>query len=1039
MRLPKLAIDNYQFVVIIVFMAILTGTVSYLTMPRSEDPVTDFPIYVIRVIYPGTSPEDLEDLVVDPIEDVMNEIEDIEEIRSTIQEGVVVMRVEASFDIDDFDDKYDEVVAALNTVQSQLPDEILLIESEHVSPLGTSILQFAVTSEDAPYSQLIDVSEDLEDEINKVAGVRTVDIEAYPEEEIRVSLDFQKMANQQISLMEVIGILQGNNSNVPGGDIDADTKSFTIQTSGGYESLEEIRNTVIRSGDGQILFLKNIAEIDFNYADDRFVARYRKNKAVYVSVTQKEGLNILSLTDEIKARVEAFQDQIPPNVEVYNVFEQAPAVSKRINDFFVNLIQGVALVGIIILLFLGLRSALIIMFVIPTSILMAIGILDLSSYGLQQISIAGLVIALGLLVDNGIVVIENINRYMKDGYLLKEAAYKGTAEVGWAIVSSTVTTLLSFFPLTMLNTGAGSFLRSLPLIVVYALIASLILALTFTPLLASIFLKDRNKIKPDHEADESENKAISKSSKSNWVDRSLDHFIDKIYRKVLLFSLKRSILVVIIAVLCFVGSLSLFPYVGVSLFPAADKPLLLIDIDAPEGTSLARTEEAALFVESVLDTVSLVKDYTTNIGHGNPRVYYNRNPVTFQKSHAQLMVNLKEWKFESFYVLIDQLRAKFDDYAGAKITLSELKNGPPIEAPVAIRVLGDDFDTLKVLARKVEEIIARTEGIINVDNPSALDKTDLKIAINKDKAGMLGVPIADIDLSVRAAMTGLNLGQINFDNGDDYNLVVRMPFDEKPGIEDFNKIYVPSRSGAQVPLNQLAKLTFQAGASEILHYNLERNFTVTADVKDGYNINNVSQKILQEIEQIDFPRGYEYRVAGELEAQSDSFGGLGQILIVALVGIFAVLVLQFKSFAQPFIVFSAIPLAFVGSIITLFLTGWTFSFFAFVGFTSLVGIVINNSIILVDYTNQLLERGINVQDAIVRACETRFTPIILTSLTTIFGLLPLTLTQSGLWTPLGWTIIGGMISSTLLTLLIVPILYKWFTKPPSEIKPVIRP
>ncbi|MEO1654012.1 MAG: efflux RND transporter permease subunit, partial [Bacteroidota bacterium] len=392
----------------------------------------------------------------------------------------------------------------------------------------------------------------------------------------------------------------------------------------------------------------------------------------------------------------------------------------------------------------------------------------------------------------------------------------------------------------------------------------------------------------------------------------------------------------------------------------------------------------------------------------------------------------------SFYRLLNDLRDSFKVYAGAKITISELKNGPPIEAPVAIRVVGESFDTLKVWAKKVEDIIARTEGIINVDNPSALNKTDLKVRINKDKAGMIGLPIEDIDLAVRAALTGIEVSQVNFESGDKYDMVLRIPFEEKPSIEDFEKIYIPTRGGDQVPLKQVAQLEFQASASEVLHYNLERNFTVTADVLKGYNINNVSQEVISGLSELKFPKGYTYRVAGELEAQSDSFGGLGQILVIALVGIFAVLVLQFRSFAQPFIVFSAIPLAFVVSILALFITGWTFSFFAFVGFTSLVGIVINNSIILVDYTNQLLERGIGIKESIIQACETRFTPIILTTLTTIFGLLPLTLTNSGLWSPLGWTIIGGMITSTFLTLLVVPILYIWLTKPKEKLKPVIK-
>jgi len=1036
MKLPKIAIDNYQFVLVIVLMSVLTGTISYFTMPRSEDPVVKFPIFTILAVYPGTSPTDLEELIVDPIEDAVNEVEDIEEIRSQIQEGIVLIRVEATYGIE-IDDKFDEVSTAINNIRSSLPQNLALFEVKKVSPLGVAILQLAVTSEDAPYSQLLKVSENLEDELKTVSGVRTVEVEAYPEEEVRVSLDFQKMAQQNIPLKQVIGLLQGNNTNIPAGDVEADSKSFVIKTSGGYKSLEEIRNTIISASGNEIVYLRDIATIDYDYADERFIARYQKKKAVYVTITQKEGFNILSLTENLRKKIEDFKKRLPEKVGVHYVFEQAPAVAGRINDFFTNLGQGVLLVGAIILLFLGFRSALIVMMVIPTSIIMAIGALDLGGYGLQQISIAGLVIALGLLVDNGIVVIENINRFLKEGYTLYEASYKGTSEVGWAIVSSTVTTLLSFFPLTQLNSGAGSFLKSLPMIVIYALIASLLLALTFTPLIASKSLISRRpKKKKNQTKAEAE---VLTELKPTWVERQITSFIEKVYRPVLQFSLRYAVIVVIFSFMSFVGAMLLFPYVGVSLFPTADKPLLLIDINAPEGTGLKTTEKVALFVEKVLDKKSLIKDYTTNIGHGNPRVYYNRVPVSFKKNHAQMMVNLKEWERDSFYGLLAELRKEFDSYPGAKITISELKNGPPIEAPVAIRIVGDNFDTLKTYAKKVEKILDNSEGTLNVNNPSSFDKVDLKVKINKDKAGLIGIPIEDIDLTVRAALTGINASQINMNNGDKFDLVVRLPLDKgKPKIEDFDKIYLSTRSGEQVPLNQVAILEFESNNPEILHYNLLRNFTVTSDILDGYNINEVSQAIIKEVEKIQFPPGYSFKIAGEVEAQSDSFGGLGQILLVALIGIFAVLVLQFRSFTQPFIVFSAIPLAFVGSILSLYLTGWTFSFFAFVGFTSLVGIVINNSIILVDYTNQLLDRGILLKDAIQQACETRFIPIVLTTMTTIFGLLPLTLTNSGLWAPLGWTIIGGMISSTFLTLLIVPILYTWFTKPAENLKPVIK-
>lgn len=1023
MRLPKIAIQNYQFVLILVALTLMTGIISYNTMERSEDPVTEFPIYVVTAIYPGTSPEDIEELVVDPLEEVINEVDDIVEIRTTIKEGIALIRIESTYDVD-FEEKYEELQQEIVSIRDELPEELAFFGFRQVSPLEVNILQVALHTENVDYGELLDLAENLEDDLSKVSGVRKVEIEAYPEEEIRVSLDFQRMANLNIPLAQVIGILQGNNANIPGGDLNGGDKSLNIKTSGGYKSIDEVANTVVSaSPEGDVVYLKDIADVHFDYEDDQFIARYQKQNTIYVSVNQKENRNILDINEALQEKLTAFEENLPDGVKMTTVFVQAPAVAKRIDDFFVNLIQGVLLVGAVILLFLGFRSAAIVMTVIPTSIIIAIGALDMSGFGLQQISIAGLVIALGLLVDNGIVVIENINRFRKLGYSLKNAAIEGTSEVGWAIVSSTVTTLLAFFPLTQMKSGAGEFLKSLPIIVIYSLIASLILALSFTPLLASIFLKK----------DKNEEDTV-KPKKANLIQRFINFLINQLYRPTLKFSLKMPLLVIIASIAVFVGSLTLFPLVGVSLFPTADKPLLLIDIDAPEGTNLNKTMEAAMFVESVLDTTSLVKDYTTNVGHGNPKIYYNRQPENYKKSHAQMMVNLNKWEYESFYELINNLRTVFKEYPGAKITVDELKNGPPYEAPVAIRVIGENFDTLRVLSEKLEKVIQETEGTINVDNPASIEKIDLKVNINKDKAGLIGLPIRDVDLAVRAGLTGIKVTDITTESGDKYPLIVRLPFEDKIKLGDFGRIYIPTVNGVQVPLSQVASVELEGVATQILHFNLDRNNTVTAGVKDGYNVNEVTLEIMSKLEEIELPKGYEFYIAGEFEAQQSSFGNLGQILVVALVGIFAVLVLQFKSFVQPLIVFAAIPLAFMGSIFALFLTGWTFSFFAFVGFTSLVGIVINNSIILVDYTNQLVAKGMSIKEAIFEACETRFTPIILTTLTTILGLLPLTMTASGLWTPLGWTIIGGMISSTFLTLLIVPILYKWFTKTKKQEK-----
>lgn len=1009
MKLPKIAIENYQFVIILVVVGTLIGINAFMTMPRSEDPSPDFPFYTIISVFPGTSPEDMEELVVDPIEEALEEVDNVKRIESKIEDGLAITSVEGFFGIDT-DEQYDDVQTAVNNIKKDLPENLYSLDIERFEPAKTvNIQQFALVSDDAPYFLLNDYAENLEKELKKIRGINDVEVEAEPEEQIRISVDFQKIAQQNIALNQIIGILQGNNANIPGGDLKAGIKSFNIKSSGGYRSLEEIRNTVISAQDDKIVYLKDIAEINFDYEDLRWKASYMGKTAIFLTLTQKEGENIINLSDEIWSVVEDFKGQLPQQIELVSAFEQAPAVQERISDFFINLMQGVLLVGAVILLFLGFRPSLIIMTVIPISVLMAVGALDFSGFGLQQISIAALVIALGLLVDNGIVVIENIVRFQKMGYSFKEAAYKGTTEVGYAIISSTVTTLLAFFPLIMMESGPGEFLRSLPLTVIYVLSFSLILALTVTPILAGRLLKHK------------------KGNRSGGLNLYMKKVINNIYRPALNFSLRRPWLILGTAVVIFVGSLMLFPSIGVSFFPTADKPMLLIEIDAPDGTSIDGTQQAVEYVSDILDTTQYVKNYTTNAGHGNPTVYYNRIGENYKKNHGQVLVNFEYWDPPLFYSTLDVFRKEFAKYPGAKITFSELKNGPPFEAPIEIKIIGEDLDTLTRLASAVERIIKATPGTENVENPLAINKTDLKVAINRDKAGMIGLPIQDMDLSVRASLAGLELDEVSLSDGQEYPMVIRMPFTDKPGIGDFNKVYFATMGGAQVPLKQVVNIQFESVVNEILHFNTERSTSITADVINPDKTTSITEEIIQQLDLVSLPTGYEFFIAGEYETQQESFGDLGKLLLLAMIGIFAVLVLQFKSIKQPLIVFSAIPLAITGSFVALYITGWSFSFFAFVGFISLVGIVVNNSIILVDYTNQLRKRGMSLLRALKTATNTRFTPIILTTTTTILGLLPLTASGSGLWSPLGWTIIGGMISSTFLTLIIVPILYRWFS------------
>jgi multidrug efflux pump subunit AcrB len=447
----------------------------------------------------------------------------------------------------------------------------------------------------------------------------------------------------------------------------------------------------------------------------------------------------------------------------------------------------------------------------------------------------------------------------------------------------------------------------------------------------------------------------------------------------------------------------------------------------PKGTNLDKTNAVAKEVESIIRANSASATYATNVGRGNPRIYYNIISKRETSHYAQLFVQQPDGDMDKMASLIASLRDTLTQIPGARIEVKEFAQGPPLEAPIAIKILGENLDVLKQIAHDIEGMVSGASGTINVNNPLATSSTDLHININRDKAAILGLNLADIDQTVRAAVAGITATTYRDQNGDEYNLVVKMPFDEKLTLSDLEKIYLTNANGQQIPLRQIATIEFTDSPALISHFKTQRNVSITADALDGYSVDAITQSIITQMDNYNWPDGYNYYVGGELESREESFGGMGQALIVAIIGIFGVLVLQFKSFSQPFIVLSALPLAIIGSVLALFITGYSFSFTAFIGITSLVGIVINNSIILIDYTNQLRKTGKEVLVALKEASTTRFIPIILTTATTIGGLLPLTLGGGSLWAPMGWAIIGGLAVSTMLTLIVVPVLYVMFS------------
>lgn len=1007
-HVSELAVKRWQFTLVVFGMLLALGATSLLAIPKSEDPTFPLPVFVVVAVLPGASPTDLEQLVVDPIEERVQTLDELSRVDTEIRDGLAVIRVEYEAGVD-VPRKEDELRRELEAVRPTLPAELVRLDLNAANAANVNIVEVGLVSETASYGELDRLARALESRLESVPGVGEATIAGLPDQEVRVELDALRLRALGISPAEVLGAIGAESRSLPAGSLDAGARRFTVQTRGDYETVDEVRDTVVRAGGGRVVRVRDVAEVTFGDAEAVHVTRVNGRRAVVVAVNQREGQNIFTVRDGIRSALEDFRGTLPAGVTLESTFDQSMNVEHRLSDFARDFILAILLV-LLTLLPLGVRASVVVMISIPLSIAVGLTMLYGAGYGINQLSIVGFVIALGLLVDDSVVVVENIARFLRMGYAPREAAIAATKQITLSVLGCTATLILAFVPLLALPGTAGQFIRSLPLAVVLTVAASLFVSLTIVPFLASRILKPE---KHEH---------------GNIVFRAMMRVIEGSYRPILERALRWPKLTLLLAALLFAGSLALVPRIGFSLFPKAGTPQFLVRIETEDGASLAETDRATRFVERVLAGHDEIAWQVANVGKGNPLIYYNVQVQNERANVGEVFAALREFDPDRSPALFDRIREELAAYPGARIRLVEFENGPPLEAPIAMRLRGDDVGALADAAARVEAVLAETPGTRDVVNPTRERRTDVRVRVDEDRAAALGVIASEIDRAVRLALGGVPAGRFRAEDDEEARdirvVFARESHDGRPTLATLDHVFVPTRAGGAVALSAIADLVLEPSPTTIRHFDGERSTTVTAFTATGANTDRVTQEIVRRLEGVALPRGVRLEVAGEVESRAESFGGIGTAIIAAVFGILAVLVLEFRTFRGTLIVASVIPLGVVGGLAALLLTGNTLSFTAMIGFVALMGIEVKNSILLVDFTNKLREDGMDLDTAIQKAGETRFVPILLTTLTAIGGLIPLALERSPLYSPLAWVILGGLVSSTLLARVVTPIMYK---------------
>ena len=1010
MNLTQFSVKNYQFTLVIFLMLAVVGAVTLLTMPRAEDPQINPPQYPIVIVYPGTTPADMEELVVKPIENKLYELENIQKITTSIQDGLAVIRPEFSYGVN-VDNKYQEVVREVNSLRPTLPADIFSVEIRKLDPSDVRILQMALVSETASLVQLKRYADNLKDELEKITDLKKVEVAGAPEQIVRVDVQVDKLAGLRIPLTAVVGSLQSENANIPGGSVDAGGKSFNVKTSGRFRDVDDIAGTVVSGANGRITYLRDVATVSLRNETEKHLTRINRHRAVLVTAAQKIGVNIANTKRQYAPVVATFEKTLPPNIKLVANFDQADNVAGRLSGLGIDF--GIAILLVLFtLLPLGWRASAIVMISIPLSLGLGIVGLNLFGISLNQLSIVGLVVALGLLVDDSIVVVENIERWLREGYPKRVAIIRATRQITPAVLGTTATLVISFLPLIFLPGGPGEFVRGLPLAVVASVIGSLLVSLTVVPFLANVLLKN-------HENPE-----------GNRLLRLLKRGIHLSYAPLMARALARPRTTLLVAFGLFGASLVLFPRIGFKLFPTSEKPIFLVNIRMPLQTSLSESDRITRQVEATLARDPRIEFFTANVGKGNPQIYYNVPQQEDKVDFAQVFVQLPAaTKPVAKKQLIDELRQRFARFPLARVEVKDFEQGPPLEAPLSIRLFGPNLDTLRRLSFVVDNIVRSNPNTIYVNNELNTLKTDVKVNIDRQKARTLGVQTAEIDRTVRLAVAGLKVGSFSSGattgNDDDYDVVVNVPRARFATLGVFDNLFVNNTSGVPVALKQVATIGFETSPTSINHFNKSRFAKITAYTRNGVLANEVLKDVVPKLDALKLPVGYRYKLSGEAESEGDAFGGSFLTVILLTVFLFvAVLILQFKTFRGILVVLSVLPLGVVGGVTMLYLTGNPMSFIAIIGFIALAGIEVKNSILLVDFTNQLRSGGTPLVEAIEQAGELRFLPVVLTSLTAIGGLIPLALNPNPQISPLALVLIGGLISSTILSRIVTPVLYK---------------
>jgi multidrug efflux pump len=1074
MIISDTAVKKSVTVMVLSLIIIVFGVYSYLVLPRENEPDITIPYVFVSTSYKGVSPTDIETAITIEIEKKLKGLDGVKKIQSVSSEGLSSINIEfiTGTDIDQaLQDVKDKVDEAKGELPADLENDPAVFEV-NLSEMPIAVYSLSGT---CGLPCLKDIAEDLKDDIEAVSGVLEAEVTGGLEREIRVEVIPDKLAYFGMSITTFQEKLFSENRNTSGGAIRMGDGRFQLQVPGEFKSPDEIYGLVLGTHNGQPVYLKDLAVVIDGFKEETSRSRLDGKAAVSIAVKKRSGENIIAISKQVDELIEQAKPAWPDNTEIVKVMDKASDIEGMVADLENNILTGLLLVVVVIFFAMGLRNAIMVSMAIPFSMFLSFTILHLMNITLNVVVLFSLTLALGMLVDNAIVIIENIYRYMEQGAPRREAAMRATSEVAYPVIGSTLTTLAAFSPMLFWPGIMGEFMGYMPLTLIVTLTSSLFVAMVINPALASMFMKVK---------DHGQRNELSVEEIALAGERPVEikgRFL-KGYTRVLQFSLQRPITVVMIAcavlILLFQGwMLSVGLEKPVEFFPDLQPKSIYVNVEPPEGADLEYTDrlikrvevaitgatqdrqDRASDISELYDEAYVPKEHRKADGSsfmgpsdlGNIRNIYTK-AVTTPGSDSMFSPNTPnnigvrfidlDERDRSSNETLDEIRKRVAGIPGAKITIALAEEGPATGSPINIEISGDEMVVLGKLSKQIKEFITKIPHVVDVRDDYSEGTPSIQVVIDRQKAALFGLTTDMIGFALKTAYNGLDVSSFR-ENNEDYDITVQLSEEDRRLTDVLHELMIPVPSGEMVPLSTLADIEYTGAIGDIVRIDNQRVVTVKANVDETKIPGPVARAQAEEmLKKLPLPSGYAVKFTGEMEEQKESEDFLAKAFVVALFLIFFVLVSQFNSITLPIIIMTSVVLSLGGAFLGLAVFRQPFGIIMTgVGVISLAGVVVNNAIVLIDYINKLRARGMEVRKAVIAAGATRLRPVILTAITTILGLLPMVTgvsfdfhqlaiswvsESSQWWRSMAIVVVFGLMVATFLTLVVVPTLYSFF-------------